>query len=64
MLEEIIIEELIVNIQMEYFLEFWQYDAINYWKIKEICKQGSYNKLEQDQKANKIEKLLIRQHQI
>ena len=60
---QIIIEELIVNIQMEYFLVFWQYDATNYWKIKEICKQGSYNKLEQDQKTNKIEKLLIRQHQ-
>ena len=22
----------------------WQYDALNYWKIKEICKQESYNK--------------------
>ena len=42
---------------------FWQYDAINYWKIKEICKQESYNKFEQDQKTNKIEQLLIRQHQ-
>ena len=32
---KIIIEELIMNIQIK-FLVFWQYDALNYWKIKEI----------------------------
>ena len=46
---------------MEFFLVLWQ--ALNYWKLEEICKQGSYNKLEQDQKTNNLEKLLIRQHQ-
>ena len=28
---------------MEFLLVLWQYDALNYWKIKEICKQESYN---------------------
>ena len=42
---------------------FWQYDALNYWKIKEIFRQECYNKQDQDQKTNKIEKLLTRQHQ-
>ena len=41
---KIIIEELIVNIQMDFFLVFWQYDALNYWKIKETSKQESCNK--------------------
>ena len=37
---KIIIEELIVNVQMG-ILVFWQYDTLNYCKIKEICRQGS-----------------------
>ena len=36
---KIIIEELIVSIQIEFFLVIWQY-TLNNWKIKEICKQG------------------------
>ena len=40
---KIIIEELIVNMQMNFFV-FWQYNALNYWEIKEICKQEPYNK--------------------
>ena len=36
----------------------WQYDALQYWKIKKICKQGSYNKQDQDQKTNNIKNCL------
>ena len=60
---KIIIEELIFNIQMEFFCVFWQYDALSYWEVKEIGKQEPYNKEEQDEKTNKNEKLLLRQHQ-
>ena len=35
---KIMIKELIVNIQIDFFCVFWQYDGLNYWKIKEICK--------------------------
>ena len=42
---------------------FWQYDALNHWKIKEICKQKSYNKYEQNLKTNKIEKIAYRASQ-
>ena len=59
---KIVIEELIVNIQIQ-FLVLWQYNALNYWKIKEICKQQSYNEQVQNQKTNKKEKLLNRKHQ-
>ena len=41
---KIIIEELIFNIQMEFFCVFWQYDALSYWEVKEICKQEPHNK--------------------
>ena len=45
---KIIIEEFIINIQMEFLCiqmeKLWQCDALKYWKIKEICKQESYNK--------------------
>ena len=36
---KIIIEELIVNLQIDLFSVLAVCDALNYWKIKEICKQ-------------------------
>ena len=42
---------------------FEPYELLNYWEITKICKPGSCNKQEQDQKINEIENFLISQRQ-
>ena len=39
MLQNIKIATAELTVNINFFLVFWQYDAVNYWKIKEICKQ-------------------------
>ena len=52
---KIFIEELVVNIQMEFFLVLLQSYTLNYWKMKEICKHESKNRTKiENRKINKI----------